>query len=76
MNIVVSSPRRQKEGRLRIVQFTGDGLHLSFRQSVGVRDHAGGISRERAVSERVDLVEAATVMHGHAPSGKKKVLCK
>jgi len=46
--------RRPDEGRLRKVEFGGDGLHLLSRQSLGIQDDGKRIARELRCCEDID----------------------
>ncbi len=49
--------RRPDEGRLRKVEFGGDGLHLLPRQAFRIQDDGKRIARESIGCEHIDSLE-------------------
>ena len=49
--------RRPDEGRLRKVEFGGDGLHLLRRQAFRIEDDGKRIARESIGREHIDSLE-------------------
>ena len=63
LHVVIAGFRFQHERRLA-VHFSGDCLHLIFRQLVGVQHDDRGIAAEALARERVDVKEPAAAI-GH-----------
>jgi hypothetical protein len=55
--VCAASFRRPDEGRLRKVEFGGDGLHLRRRQAFRIEDDGKRIARESIGREHIDSLE-------------------
>jgi hypothetical protein len=60
---------RQNEGRIAIIELTGDGEHLLVAQHFRAEHNARWVTREKLPRERVDLKDLYGSRHDLLPSG-------